>query len=89
MYADWLQLTVGLPATPSFRQVLQNGLRLVLLDRLRHHVQNIVHNGSAQFEIIVRFDTLLRNSLRDSLAVSALELTRQQVSKPKNSVSMI
>ena len=62
--------------------MLQNGLRLVLLDRLRHHVQNIVHNGSAQFEIIVRFDTLLRNGLRDALAVATFELTGQQVTKP-------
>jgi len=62
--------------------MLQNCLRLVLLDRLGHHVKNIVHDSSAQFEVVVRLDTLLRNRLGDALAVSPFELTSEQVSKP-------
>ena len=76
-------LTVGLPATPRFRQMLQNGLRLVLLDRLGHHVEDVVHHGSTQLKIIVRLHTLLRNGLRDTLAVTSFELTGKQVSKPR------
>ena len=75
-------LTVGLPATPRLRQVLQNRLRLVLLDRLRHHVQNIVHDRGTELKIVVRLDTLLRHRLRDTLRVTALELTGEQVAEP-------
>ena len=35
---------VGFPASPGFRQVLQDGARLVLLDPLRHHVQDVMHH---------------------------------------------
>lgn len=62
--------------------MLQNSLRLVLLDRLGHHVQNIVHDGGAQFEVIVGLDTLLGDSLRDTLAVTTLELTGKQIAEP-------
>ena len=67
--------TIRLPTTPRLRQVLQNRLRLVLLDRLWHHVKNVVHNRGTQLEIIMRLDTLFRDSLRNTFAVSAFELT--------------
>ena len=35
---------IGFPAAPRFAQMLQNGSRFVLLDSLRHHIQNIVHH---------------------------------------------
>ena len=35
---------IGFPAAPRFTQMLQNGSRFVLLDSLRHHIQNIVHH---------------------------------------------
>lgn len=54
--------------------MLQNCLRLVLLDRFGHHVEDRMHDGSAEFEIEVRFDTLFRDSLGDTFAVPALEL---------------
>ena len=73
---------IRLPASPSLGQVLQDCLRLVLLDRLRHHVENVMHDGSAKFEIVVRLDSLLRNRLRDTLAVATLELTSKQVAQP-------
>ena len=62
--------------------MLQNRLRLVLLDRLRHHVEDIVHDGSAELEVVVRLHTLLRDRLRDALAVTAFELTREQIPEP-------
>ena len=57
--------------------MLQNRLRLILFDRLWHHVKDIVHDSSAQLQIVVRLDTLLRDGLCDTLAVAALELTSQ------------
>ena len=75
-------LTVSLPATPCFRQVLKDGLRLVLLDRFWHHVQDVMHNSRAQFEIEVRFYTLLRDRLRDTFRIATLELTCEQVAEP-------
>lgn len=51
---------VGLPASPGLAQVLQNGAGLVLLDTFRHHVHDVVHDGSAQLEVIVRLHALLR-----------------------------
>lgn len=42
-----------------------------------------MHDGSAKFKIVVRFDTLLCDRLRDSLTITSLELTSQQVPKPK------
>ena len=71
------ELTVCLPASPGFGQVLQDRLRLVLLDGLGHHVQNIVHYRSAKLKVVVRLDTLLRHRLRDALAVTTFELTGQ------------
>ena len=62
--------------------MLQNRLRLVLLDRLGHHVQNIMHHRGVQLQIIVRFHVLLCDSFCDTLAVSAFELTSQKVAKP-------
>ena len=62
--------------------MLQNSLGLVLLDRLRHHIKDIVHDGGTKLEIIVRLNALLSHRLRDTLAVTTFELTSKQVSKP-------
>lgn len=62
--------------------MLQDRLGLILLDRLWHHIQNIVHDSRTKLQIIVRLDTLLRDSLRDAFAVATLELTSQQISEP-------
>ena len=62
--------------------MLQNRLQLVLFDRLRHHVQNIMHHHGAQLQIVVRFHALLCDGFCDTLAVSAFELTSQKVAKP-------
>lgn len=40
----YLPRDVGFPAPPSLTQVLKDGLGLVLLDALWHHVQNVVHH---------------------------------------------
>ena len=72
---------VGLPAPPRLRQVLQNRLRLVLLDRLRHHVEDVVHDGGAEFKVVMRLHTLLGHRLRDAFAVTTLELTRGEITK--------
>jgi hypothetical protein len=63
--------------------MLQNRLGLVLLDRLGHHVQDIVHHRSTQFQVIVRLNALLRDGLRDTLAVTALKLTGEEVTEPR------
>ena len=82
------RLTVGLPATPCFGQMLQDSLCLVLLDRFRHHVKNIVHNSGTKLQVVVRLNTLLRNSLGNTLAISALKLTGEKVTKPENNMSV-
>lgn len=46
--------------------MLQNSPGLVLLDTLRHHVDNVVHNRSAQLQVEVRFDALLRHGFSDT-----------------------
>ena len=77
-----VRLTVSLPATPGLREMLQDGLRFVLFDRLRHHVQNVMHDSGAELQIVVRLDSLFSHGLGDTLAVSAFELTRKQIAKP-------
>lgn len=62
--------------------MLQDRLRLVLLDSLGHHVEDVVHDGRTEFEIEMRLDTLLRDSLCDSLRVTTFELTSEQVAEP-------
>mmetsp|Transcript_2955 Transcript_2955/g.8791 ORF Transcript_2955/g.8791 Transcript_2955/m.8791 type:complete len:467 (+) Transcript_2955:3703-5103(+) len=44
---------VGLPAAPGLAEVLEDCLGLVLLDALRHHVEDVVHHRSTQLEIKV------------------------------------
>ena len=62
--------------------MLQNSVDLVLLDSLRHHIHEITHDRSAELQVKVRFNTLLCDSLRNTLAMSAFELTGEQVTKP-------
>lgn len=59
--------------------MLQDRLGLVLLDGLRHHVEDVVHHCCAELKVIVRLDTLLGNSLCNAFAVSAFELTSQKI----------
>lgn len=47
---------------------LQNGLRLVLLDALPHHVR---HDSGAEVEAVMRLDVLLRRRARNALAGTA------------------
>ena len=75
-------LTVRLPATPRLGQVLKDCLGLVLLDRLGHHVKDVVHDGGTELEIVVRLNALLSHRLRDTLAVTTFELTSEEVAKP-------
>jgi len=79
--------TVGLPASPRLRQMLQNSLRLILLDGLGHHVQDIMHDSSTKFKVIMRFNTLLGHGLCNTLAISAFELAGQKISQPRVLVS--
>ena len=67
--------------------MLQNSLRLILLDGLGHHVQDIMHDSSTKFKVVMRFNTLLGHGLRNTLAISAFELAGQKISKPKVLVS--
>jgi hypothetical protein len=59
--------------------MLKNSFRLVLFDRLGHHIENIMHDCSSQLEIIVGFNTLLCDRLRDTFAIATFKLTRKQI----------
>jgi hypothetical protein len=63
--------------------MLQNGLGFVLLDGFGHHIQYVMHYSSAQLQVVMRFHPLFGNSLRNTFAVTALELTGKKISKPK------
>ena len=80
--AGHLPRYVRLPAAPRLRQMLQNGLGLVLLNTLGHHVEYVVHDGSAQLQIVMRLDALLGDRFGDAFRVTSLELTREQIAKP-------
>mmetsp|Transcript_39887 Transcript_39887/g.113149 ORF Transcript_39887/g.113149 Transcript_39887/m.113149 type:complete len:527 (-) Transcript_39887:833-2413(-) len=73
---------VGLPAAPGLAEVLQNSAGLVLLHALGHHVQDVVHDSSAQLQVEVAFNPLLGDGLCHTLRLPALELPSQQVPKP-------
>mmetsp|Transcript_3880 Transcript_3880/g.8478 ORF Transcript_3880/g.8478 Transcript_3880/m.8478 type:complete len:333 (+) Transcript_3880:5507-6505(+) len=62
--------------------MLQNCTRLVGLDPLRHHVEDIVHHRRAKLEVVVRLDTLLGHCLGDPFRRAALELAGEQVAQP-------
>jgi hypothetical protein len=64
--------------------MLQDGLRLILLNGLRHHVKDIVHHRSGQFQIMVGLNTLFRNGFCNTLAVTAFGLAHGNVSEPSN-----
>lgn len=81
-HARHLPGDVRLEATPRLRKVLQDRLRLVLLDALGHHVEDVVHDRRAELEVEVRVDTLLRDRLGDALRVAALELSSEEVAEP-------
>ena len=57
--AVYLPWDVGLPAAPGLTEVLQDGARLVLLDALRHHVQDVVHHSCPELQVKVRLNALL------------------------------
>jgi hypothetical protein len=82
-------LTVCFPTTPRLGQVLQYGLRLVLLDGFRHHVKDVMHYSRTELKIIMRFHTLFRNRLCNTLAVSSLKLTGKQIAQPVNLLVVI
>lgn len=66
IYLPW---NVCLPAPPGLTEMLQNGPSLVLLDSLRHHVQDVVHHSCSQLQVKVRLHTLFSHSLCNSLRV--------------------
>lgn len=49
---------------------LQDGARLVSLDPLGHHVQDVVHHRRSELEVEVRLHPLLGHRLGDALRVS-------------------
>ena len=78
----YLPRNVTLPASPSFRKMLKNRVDLVLFDTFRHHIHEIRHDRSPQFKVEMRFHTLLGDGLGNALAMTTLELAREQVSEP-------
>ena len=81
-HAGYLPRDVRLPAPPRLAQVLQDRARLVHLDALWHHVDDVVHHGRAQLDVEVALNTLLRHVLGDSRGVSPLELPGEKVAEP-------
>lgn len=66
----YLPRDVSLPAPPRLAEMLKDGSGLVLLDTLRHHIQDVMHHSSSQLQIKVRFHTLFGHSLGNTLRVS-------------------
>ena len=73
---------VRLEAPPRLAQVLQNRARLVGLDALGHHVDNVVHDRRSELEIKVTLDSLLGHRLGDALRRTTFELSSKQVTEP-------
>jgi hypothetical protein len=57
--------------------VLQDGLGLVLLHALGHHVQDVVHDSGPQLQVKVRLDALLGHSLGHALQAGKQEGKRR------------
>ena len=55
--------------------MLENRLTLVLLNTFRHHIKQIMHHGSTELKVKVRFNTLLRNRLAPCASITTLKLT--------------
>ena len=45
--------------------MLQNSTSLVLLDTLRHHIQNVVHDSCSELQVKVGLNTLLGDLQQD------------------------
>lgn len=72
----YLPGNIGLPAPPSLTQVLQDGSGFVLFDPFWHHVQDVVHHSCPELQVEVRLHALLRDSLCDTLRVTAWKKQR-------------
>ncbi|RUP50906.1 hypothetical protein BC936DRAFT_137166 [Jimgerdemannia flammicorona] len=68
--------------SPCLAQMLQDGFALVRLNPLGHHIDDIVHDGGAELEVIVGLDALLGDGLCDTFGVTTLEMTGEQVAEP-------
>ena len=77
-----LPWNVCLPAPPRLGQVLQDGPLLVCLYAFRHHVEDVVHDGSTQLEVVVAFDALLGDRLGYALGMATFKVASKQVSEP-------
>ena len=62
--------------------MLQNCPGLVLLDTLRHHIDDVMHDTGPQLQVEVTLHSLLGDSFSHSLAVSSLKLSRQNITRP-------
>ena len=62
--------------------MLENRVDFVLFDALCHHVHEIRHDGSTKLQVEVRFDSLFGDGLCHTLAVTTLELTREEIPEP-------
>jgi hypothetical protein len=45
-----------------------------------------MHDSRPQFQIVMRFHSLLRHGLRNPLAIPSFELSSKQITKPKEVV---
>jgi hypothetical protein len=62
--------------------VLKDGFGLVGLDAFGHHVGDVHNHGGSQLEVVLGLYSLLGHGLCDAFAVTALELTREEVTQP-------
>ena len=72
---------VRIPATPCIGKVPKECLRHGLPDQLRHHVENVVDDECARLEVVMSRYTPIGKEGRDTLAVTTLELTMEQIHK--------
>ena len=61
--------------------MLQNCPGLVLLDTLRHYIDDVMHDAGPQLQDEVTLHCLLGDSFSHSLAVSSLKLSRQKITQ--------
>ncbi len=62
--------------------MLHDGFGLVGFDSFGHHVHDVFHDCSSEFEIIMGLSSLFGNNFNKPFGVSAFELSGKQISEP-------
>jgi len=62
--------------------MLKNGARFVGLDAFWHHVEDVMHDGGPELQVVVGLHPLLGHGLGHTLGGTALKVPGEEVSKP-------